>query len=215
MTGFGDLLGEMRLLPTSEDTADRILAGAVDPEDAPPELRETARVLRAAAAPASATEVAGERVIVPAMAAIVRARRGKVAAARRPARRVALLAAALLVATGGIAAAVGVGSLPEEASDFASQTAKDRLEELGTQPTVDEALADVASAATGKEISELATTTDAEGVDKGAEIASVASHGASEVGTDVAVDAVAGQLPEAADVANDASGGAAGAGTAP
>lgn len=196
MTRFDDLLGEMRLLPTSEDTAARILVGAVDPEDAPPELRQAARVLRAAAAPATEAELAGQGAMVTAMAAVVRGRPGRVAGERRsrPVRRVLLLAAALLVATGGIAAAVGVGSLSEEASEVASEIAKERLAELGVAPELGEALADVASA-TGKEISELATTTDAEGVEKGAEIASTASRGSSEQGTDVAVDAVAGGAP--------------------
>ena len=48
------------MVPLDDDTAERLLAGRLHPEDAPPGYAEVARVLRAAAGPASPEELAGQ-----------------------------------------------------------------------------------------------------------------------------------------------------------
>jgi hypothetical protein len=47
------------MVPLDDDTAERLLAGRLHPEDAPPGYGEVARVLRAAAGPPSPEELAG------------------------------------------------------------------------------------------------------------------------------------------------------------
>jgi hypothetical protein len=116
---------EMRRLPgppgsspptLDHDTADRLLAGRLDPADAPPELAAVAKVVTAATAPATPEELAGEPAAVARFAAMTRSgSRTRSAATRRASapRRiltirlaVAVLAAALSI--GGVAAATGV-----------------------------------------------------------------------------------------------------------
>jgi hypothetical protein len=115
---------EMRGVPGSpgsspptldHDTADRLLAGRLDPADAPPELAAVAMVVSAATAPATPEELAGEPAAVARFAAMARSRSRSRAATRRASapRRiltirlaVAVLAAALSI--GGVAAATGV-----------------------------------------------------------------------------------------------------------
>jgi hypothetical protein len=58
--------------PLDPNTADRILAGAVAPEDAPPGYAEVTRLLDAACAEETADAFADEERIVPMMAALVR-----------------------------------------------------------------------------------------------------------------------------------------------
>jgi hypothetical protein len=48
------------MVPLDDDTAERLLAGRLHPEDAPPGYAEVARVLRAAAGPPSPEELAGQ-----------------------------------------------------------------------------------------------------------------------------------------------------------
>ena len=48
MTSWNDFYFEMKRLPLDMDTADRIVAGTVAPEDAPPGYSEVASVLLAA-----------------------------------------------------------------------------------------------------------------------------------------------------------------------
>ncbi len=48
MSDRDDLLYEMRLGKIDEDTTDRLLAGRIDPDDAPPGYAEVARILQAA-----------------------------------------------------------------------------------------------------------------------------------------------------------------------
>lgn len=109
------------------DTAERLVAGAVDAGDAPPEYRDVARVLHALRSVPDSAQRSGEPAAVERIvAAVVVPRR-----ARRPPRvrrkarfssRIAGLAAAAGVAavvcvTGGFASA---GSLPEPAQNAAS-----------------------------------------------------------------------------------------------
>jgi hypothetical protein len=51
-----------RVATLDPDTAERLLSGRLDPDDAPPGYAEVARLLQAAAAPADATELADEAV---------------------------------------------------------------------------------------------------------------------------------------------------------
>jgi hypothetical protein len=215
-----DLFYEMQRRALSEETVDRLLAGAIAPDDAPPELSEAARILRAAAAPPEPRELTHEEATVTAFAATVRsetARRRRARTAVRT-RRTALLAAALLLAGAGIA--VASDGLPNVADEVAHEI----LEEIGV--TLPEPAGgsggDVAPAATGEEISEIATSPDTTGLEKGSEVASTASGGMSETGTDVAEESVEdagnGQgaeagLDEGTDTADEASGGASEVGT--
>ena len=92
-----------------DDTAARLLSGELPPLDAPPGYATVATLLRAAAAPARATELAGEdaarRAFVTVRAAAPPPRH------RRP-TRLAVLVAAGVLCLGGVAAAA-TGTLPD------------------------------------------------------------------------------------------------------
>jgi hypothetical protein len=110
--------------PLDATTAERMLAGSLDPADAPPGYADVARVLAAATRSASEEELAGEAA---AMAAFRAARRP--AAHRRSSRRSPvlgkLLGAKAIVAalagtiTIGTAAAAATGELPDPAQRVA------------------------------------------------------------------------------------------------
>jgi hypothetical protein len=134
------LLGELGSNPLAidQDTADRLLAGRLDPADAPPGYGEVAKVLVAAAAPALPHELEGEAAATAAFARERLDRRGAdshSAPRRRPPQRrssvgaapgradaaprqrrasrfavVAVAVAVLMV--GGAAAAAATGTLP-------------------------------------------------------------------------------------------------------
>jgi hypothetical protein len=92
-------------LALDRSTADRLLAGTLDPDDAPPAYAAVARVLAAAAAPPSPGERAGEAEAVARFAA---ARTGGRARKRRLARFVVASAAVLgLLSAGGAVSATG------------------------------------------------------------------------------------------------------------
>lgn len=167
------------------DTLDRLLAGGIHPDDAPPGYSEVAGVLLAVAevgvheelvheAPhvALAMELVQQRSPVSpsferrssrrAMQTRARSHRGKIGG---------LVVVGALVGSTGLAAA---GVLPDAAQDAFSHV----LEKVGiTVPT----RADH-PASSGEELSGIATTTDATGVGKGAKISSVASGGKSRAG---------------------------------
>ena len=88
-------------VPLDDDTAERLLAGRLHPEDAPPGYAEVTRLVRAAAGPPSPEELAGAEGAL-AMFRAARSRRRPVGARRRPAparsRVVALTLAGTLVA---------------------------------------------------------------------------------------------------------------------
>lgn len=207
MTPWGDFEDEMRGLWLDDGTADRLLAGLVEPDDAPPGYAEVARVVRAAGAPAAAGELAREReAVFAAAAAAVRARpsgsvlrtprRSKVRPKLYRAKVAGLVVAGTLAGTTGLAAA---GALPDPAQDVAS----DVLARVGiTVPAGDDH-----PAGTGSDVSETATTTDATGVDKGAEISTAASGGMSQAGEQGAGQASAGAAP--VDTPNDGGTGTA------
>jgi hypothetical protein len=169
-------------------------------------------------------ELAREADTVAAMAAVVRScvpahdsfdrRRGLVLIQPMRVRTLAFLAAAMLAATSALATA---GALPAPAQDVVSGV----LNELGiTLPDraggVDPSQmpAELRPAADkGSAVSELATGSDAKGVEKGAAVSSVASDGNSRAGTRGAPSG-AGEAPVetpnegGTSTANTASGGA-------
>jgi hypothetical protein len=116
------LLGEFGGDPLALDgeTADRLLAGRLDPADAPPGYAEVAVVLSAVAGPPTPVELAGEAAATATFVATVRptARSRRRAGGRRTAlgsRLVALAAAALCAMLVGGVAAAATGTLPEPA----------------------------------------------------------------------------------------------------
>ena len=117
------------IVPLDADSAERLLSGRLDPDDAPPGYAEVARLLQAAAAPADPAELAGQAAAMDAFrttharaaqrpgrpAPVGRAggsgaRRGAAPGPTRGVRgRVVALALAGVVAAGGVVAASGVG----------------------------------------------------------------------------------------------------------
>jgi hypothetical protein len=199
MTLWSDLDSEMQPLSLDADTADRLLAGSVAPEDAPPGYGRVVRLLEAASAEASSEEVAREPEIVAAMRAALRSPvHRNVASPRRSfmpfglsrPRLTAVVVAAAFAAIIGMASA---GSLPGAAQDVASEmlskvgitvpgandNAGTHSDERGNSTSVPIAPTD---AGKGAQISELATTTDLTGVEKGAAISTAASGGKSQAG---------------------------------
>lgn len=192
----GDFTEEMQRLPLDLDTADRLLAGSVAPEDAPPGYAGLAFLLTSAGDCSAIEESVAEAEIVAFLAAAVRSSHTVKTRARRRSivpriKLAAALAATALVGTTGAAVA---GSLPGAAQDIASTM----LEKVGiTVPGPDDHAGDhpntrgqstehspAPSSPSGKgsEISDLATSTDLTGVDKGAAISTAASNGKSRAG---------------------------------
>lgn len=123
------LLGELGADPLAidQDTADRLLAGRLDPVDAPPGYAEVARVLAAAAAPATPRELDGEETAAAVFAHQRLDRHGvdSHAAPRRSPLGSKFAVAAVAVAVlmvGGIAAATG--TLPGPAQRLADSVAR-------------------------------------------------------------------------------------------
>jgi hypothetical protein len=103
-------------LALDDDTAERLLAGDVDPADAPPGYADVAVILAAASAEPDPDELTGEAAAVAELAAVTRSCSDAARPARRPGRRrrtglaVAVVVGALSM--GGVAAAA-TGHLPE------------------------------------------------------------------------------------------------------
>jgi hypothetical protein len=96
--------------PLDDDTAERLLAGRLDPLDAPPPYAAVARLLQAAAAPPTPDELAGE----PSALAAFRSRQPRprpVPGRRSRSRLVAVALAGTLVA-GGLWTAQGAALVP-------------------------------------------------------------------------------------------------------
>jgi hypothetical protein len=195
MNLWSDFDCEMHPVPLDLDTADRLLAGTVAPEDAPPGYANVARLLESAAAEPTADELAREAEVVAMVAAAVRSspsirslspRMSMPFALSRP-RITAAFVAVTLACTAGLASA---GSLPSAAQDIASaMLAKVGIsvpgpnEHAGTHPSVRGSSSDAsADAVTRSDVAEVATTTELTGVDKGAAISSEASDGKSQAG---------------------------------
>jgi hypothetical protein len=217
MIPWNDSQDEMRGPFLDRDTADRLLAGAVEPDDAPPGYALVARLIRAAGSPPTPTELMGEEQAVAAAARVVNrtAPHSPVPATRRSTVRsrffrvkiAGLVVAGTVLGTTGLAAA---GVLPDAAQNAASSV----LSSIGISvPTADEH-----PASTGTDISGIATTTGATGVDKGAEISSAASGGMSQAGVNGGTAGTSAPVttpnPGGTGTADTASGGAADTGTA-
>jgi hypothetical protein len=123
------LLGSTSLL--DEDTADRLLRGRLDPGDAPSGYAQVARVTKAATAPATPEELAGQAAAVAAFRAAAHATPPTVLPRRAsmPSRSFRFKAAAAVVvavlSVGGVAAATGMlsgGS--QQAAQHASATSQ-------------------------------------------------------------------------------------------
>jgi hypothetical protein len=180
MSFSDDLQGEMRYPWLDDDTEDRLLAGLIRPDDAPPGYAAVAWIVRAATVSASEGELARE---IEHVAAAVRSfdsmRLAPVPAATRATARsgfarakiVATMVAATFAGTTGLAMA---SALPAPAQDVVSS--------MFARVGISVPSSHDDPAGTGEEISGIATTTDSEGVDKGAEISGVASGGKSQAG---------------------------------
>jgi hypothetical protein len=125
MTVWGDMDYEVRTLPLDGETADRLLAGRVAPEDAPPGYGPVVRLLDAASTEPTAAELEHEREQVVAFALALGASRPNDSVSRMRfsipstltrARLVAVALAAALAATAGLASA---GPLPDAAQNVA------------------------------------------------------------------------------------------------
>ena len=211
MTPRDDSQDEMRGLFLDQRTADRLLAGQVDPDDAPPGYAEVASLFQAAGAPPTPAELLQEEQAVAAAARVgAQPTRSAIPATRRSTVRsrffrvkvVGLVVAGTILGTTGLAAA---GVLPDAAQNAASTV----LSKVGISvPAADEH-----PASTGTDISGIATTTDVTGVDKGAEISSTASGGVSQAGLNGSAP-VTTPNTGGTTTADTASGGAADSGTA-
>jgi hypothetical protein len=195
MSPWRDLESEMQRLPLDTDTADRLLAGSVAPEDAPPGYAGVATLLAAGADPPTADDVSRESETVALLAAVVRSSQPKMTKPRRRSivPRLRLATAIATVALAGTTGLAFAGSLPGAAQDVAStMLAKVGVSvpgpnsNAGDHPSVRGTSSDAgvtsSSSDKGTEISQLATSTDLTGVEKGAAISTLASGGKSKAG---------------------------------
>jgi hypothetical protein len=177
MSGWDDLPGEMRGERIDAGTMERLLRGRMTPDDAPPGYSDVASILLAAASPTTRAELAMEMAHVSRARAVL----GPRDTGRRPIRRLVagVVVAGALLAVQGLAMA---NALPDPAQHAVSSV----LDKVGVSvPAGNEdhpGNTGVHPASTGAEISSLATTTDATGVAKGAEISTLASGGKSQAG---------------------------------
>src|SRR6266536_2984794 len=195
MTPWDGSPDEMRRLPLDRDTLDRLLVGAIAPEDAPPGYAEIARTLRSAAAAPTPEELAGEREAVATVAAAVRshpvpsvrrsARRSSVHSVLRKAKVAVLVLSGAFVAMTGLAAA---GTLPGAAQDVAH----DMLAQVGI--SVPGANSHAGAHPDTRGSSSSTTGSGISGVDKGALISNIASGGASQAGAQGASDSAKGSV---------------------
>ena len=216
------------VLAIDDSTADRLLAGQVRPDDAPPEYRAVAGLVAALTTAASTPASGDATAVVAAMrtASAARTRRSGVK------RRMQLVTAGALggaLLLGGLA---GAGALPGAAQGVAADAlATDGVnvpdpnaasgghadargqsdDPESTSETPDDPAGGAPSDTKGSTISDLAHTTDATGVDKGAEISSVASDGHSQAGVNGPPTTLAGT--GGSGTGDEASGGAASGGT--
>jgi hypothetical protein len=187
-----DYPGEMQRLPLDLETADRLLAGSVAPEDAPPGYKRLASFLTGEP---PIDDVVADAGFMAMLAATVRS---SPETKTRPSRRsimpriklAAALAAAALVGATGLAVA---GSLPGAAQDIASSmlakagiTVPGPNSNAGDHPSTrgsssEHAGATPTSNGKGSEISDIARS-DLTGLEKGAAVSTAASDGKSRAG---------------------------------
>jgi hypothetical protein len=229
MSLWRDLDYEMQRLPLDVDTADRLLAGRILPADAPPGYEPVAALLDGLRAHEEERVFRHEDTGSEPMSDGRSPLRETMSTPRRSTlHRFKLAGAAFagaLVCTTGLAFA---GSLPGAAQGVASSmlskvgvTVPGPNDNAGTHPSVrgnsspnvsvsddaeanDEAPAENGDGK-GTQISELATTTELSGVDKGAAISTLASGGKSQAGQH-------GQATEEHGAAEDGAGAGAATG---
>jgi hypothetical protein len=123
MNPSSDLDNGMKPLPLDPNTTDRLLRGAVKPDDAPPGYAEVARLVHAVIAEPSPGELAGKYEAVAAMARALGSRQATRRAA--PSRATTLLKAKVAALLVGVTLLSGTnlalaGALPAPAQDAAS-----------------------------------------------------------------------------------------------
>ena len=193
-----DVHTEMRRLVLDGNTIERLLAGRVEPDDAPPGYAEVARLLHAAAAPPDPADLGLEIEHVAMAQTLVNRRSTAWGPLGENSRRMrskgyrlkvlGLVAVGTLIGTSGLAAA---GVLPETAQDMLSSVLgrvgisvppSDHPGSSGERIPKNATAGNSGGSDKGAEISETATKTNTAGVDKGAEMSSTASGGASQAG---------------------------------
>jgi hypothetical protein len=214
MSRWDDLPDAMRGERVDDGTLDGLLRGRTAPDDAPPGFSDVALVLLAAASPSVEEELGMEaQHVAAARVAIDRRTSGRPIWRRRTFAGLMVVGALLVIP--GLAAA---NSLPDPAQHAVSRV----FDKVGISvPDSHQAPTTVDHpASTGAEISNLATTTDATGVAKGALISTTASGGKSQAGQHGKAAAAHGSAPVptpntgGTGTADTASGGAADQGTA-
>jgi hypothetical protein len=176
MSDWDDLPFEMPIGTIDEDTTDRLLAGRIHPDDAPPGYAGVARILQAAGSLPRSEHLSREAELVAAAREVMGLRSppgGGAGGGRTRHRRVlaGLIVTGALVGIPGLAAA---NALPDPAQHAVSRV----LDKVGISVPGNEDH----PASTGQQISNIATTTSSIGVAKGAEISTAASGGKSQAG---------------------------------
>jgi hypothetical protein len=160
------------------ETTERMLSGALEPDDAPPGYADVVRVLRATTAPPERTSAAREAWAVAAGQQIADEERMDLSAGVESssvrsnylrAKVVTVVTVGTLLGTGGMAMA---GALPASLQDAASKV----FDKVGITVPLGH------PASTGPEISGIATSTTETGAAKGQQISTIASGGMSQAG---------------------------------
>ena len=176
MSGWDDLPYEMPIGTIDEDTTDRLLAGRIHPDDAPPGYAGVARILQAAGSLPRSEHLSREAELVAAAREVMglRAPPGGGAGGSHTRHRRALAGLIVTGALLGIPGLAAANALPDPAQHAVSRV----LDKVGISVPGNEDH----PASTGPEISNIATTTNSIGVAKGAEISTAASGGKSQAG---------------------------------
>jgi hypothetical protein len=176
MSGWDDLPYEMPIGTIDEDTTDRLLAGRIHPDDAPPGYAGVARILQAAGSLPRSEHLSREAELVAAAREVMglRAPPGGGAGGSHTRHRRALAGLIVTGALLGIPGLAAANALPDPAQHAVSRV----LDKVGISVPGNEDH----PASTGQEISNIATTTNSIGVAKGAEISTAASGGKSQAG---------------------------------
>ena len=176
MSGWDDLPHEMPIGTIDEDTTDRLLAGRIHPDDAPPGYAGVARILQAAGSLPRSEHLSREAELVAAAREVtgLRSPPGGGAGGSRARHRRALAGLIVTGALLGIPGLAAANALPDPAQHAVSRV----LDKVGISVPGNEDH----PASTGQQISNIATTTNSIGVAKGAEISTAASGGKSQAG---------------------------------
>jgi hypothetical protein len=169
MSGWDDPPYEMPIGTIDEDTTDRLLAGRIHPDDAPPGFAGVARILQAAGSLPRSGHLSREAELVAAAREVMglRAPPGGGAGGSRTRHRRTLAGLIVTGALLGIPGLAAANALPDPAQHAVSRV----LDKVGISVPGNEDH----PASTGQEISNIATTTNSIGVAKGAEISNIAT----------------------------------------